>query len=84
MSLALLERELTYWLRSICKNPKLRVKDIAEWSSDEQTVRRSKGADETVIFAPQMGLWAAVKTASVKRPIPGAVGRGGYAGVEQE
>lgn len=71
MSIASLERELAGWLRMICKNPTLRVKDIAEWSSDEQTVRKNAKPDETVIFVPQMGLWASVMTAAVKRPIPG-------------
>jgi hypothetical protein len=64
-------RELAGWLRIICKNPKLRVKDIAEWWSDEQTVRKNARSDETVLFVPQLGLWVSVMTAAVKRPILG-------------
>jgi len=75
MSVATYERMMAGWLRMICKNPKLRVKDIAEWSSDERTVRKNAKPDETVIFVPQMGLWVSVMTAAVKRPMPGEVKR---------
>lgn len=71
MRLAALERALAGWLRIICKNPKLRVKDIAHWSPDEQTVRKNAKSDETVIFIPQIGLWVSVMTSAVKRPMPG-------------
>jgi hypothetical protein len=64
MSVASLEHELANWLKLICKNPKFRVKDISEWSSDERTVRTNCRPDETVLFVPQMGLWVAVMTAN--------------------
>jgi hypothetical protein len=69
MSLASLERELTGWLRIIVRNPKLRVKDIQEWSSSEAAVRKNARADEQVVFCPQLGLWASVPAALVKAPL---------------
>jgi len=69
MSLASLERELAMHLRGIIKTPKLRVKDILEWSSDEETVRKNARAGEQVVFCPQLGLWAAVPSALVKAPL---------------
>lgn len=82
MSLATLEREL----RGIAKNSTLRLKDLCEWSSDEQTVRRNAKSDETVIFVPQMGLWVSVLTTAVKsKSAPtNQTPRGGYAGGDQE
>ena len=70
MSLASLERELAGWLRILCENPRLRVKDIAEWSSDEQTVRKHARPDETVVRVRPMGLWASVLSSAVKCPTP--------------
>lgn len=86
MSIATLERELVFWLRGIVKNPQLRLKDLCEWSSDEQTVRRHATPDETVVFVPQMGLWASVLSSAVKSKSAPAnqPPRGGYAGAEQE
>ena len=86
MSLASLEREMAWHLRTICKNQKLRIKDISEWSSDEQTVRKNVRQDETVVFVPQLGLWCAVLSEAVKSPLAPCnqkKSRGGYAGVEQ-
>lgn len=69
MNVASLERKLVVHLRGICKNSKLRLKDLCEWTSEESTIRKHARSDETVVFVPQMGLWTSVLSAAVKGPL---------------
>ena len=70
MSLASLEREILYCLRIITKTPKLRNKDIMEWCTSEEPVRKNATPGETIVFCPQLGIWAAIKEGACKKVAP--------------
>ena len=55
MSIATLERAVVAGAREVLNNPKLRVKDLLEWSTSK--VQPHDG--EVVIFVPDLGTWAA-------------------------
>lgn len=61
MSLRSLESSVCLELRRITKRPKLRVKDIMEWSTSEAIVRRNATESEEVHHCPLNGVWAAIE-----------------------
>lgn len=63
MSMATLERAILAGARGVLENPKLRRKDIMEWSSGK--VLPQPG--EVVVRIPDPGVWVAVKNECDKR-----------------
>ena len=63
MSMATLERVILAGARDVFKNPKLRQKDITEWSS----ANIQPEADEVVAYIPDPGVWVAIKKEHDKR-----------------
>jgi hypothetical protein len=63
MSLATLERAILAGAKIELKNPKLRQKDIQEWSTSE--VKPQNG--EVALRIPDPGIWIAVKKERDKR-----------------
>lgn len=61
MSIATLERAILRCIRILFKNPKVKLADIAEWSTSEKQVRDNAQPDEKVFWCPDPGVWAAVK-----------------------
>jgi hypothetical protein len=44
-------------LRTVAKNPKLRLKDLLEWSTSEVSPHEG----ETVVYLPVLKVWCAIK-----------------------
>lgn len=57
MSMQSIEREMMIELREVAKNPKLKLKQVMEWSTGE--VKAQEG--ETFYRLPKLGLNVAVK-----------------------
>lgn len=57
MSLNALETEILWELKDITKNPKLKKKNIQEWSTSK--IKAQEG--EKLIFLPNCGVWVAYK-----------------------
>lgn len=64
MSMATLERAILAELREVAKNPKIKQKDIMEWSTSE--VKAQQG--ETLFFLPVLHVYCAVKLAVPPSP----------------
>ena len=64
MSMQSLEQEIRQHTAMILKNPRLRNKDLLEWSTG--TIEPRNG--EVVVELPAMGISVAVKTEMDKRP----------------
>jgi hypothetical protein len=62
MSMATLERAVLTGAKIAFKNPKLKMKDIQEWSSGDITPHEG----EVVRFVPDPGVFVAVKTENDK------------------
>lgn len=63
MSMATLERAILAGAKTVFNNPKLRLKDIQEWSSGE--IKPHDG--EVSVRVPDPGVYVAVKTECDKR-----------------
>lgn len=63
MSLRSFETAITAEARSVLKNPKLRVKDLLEWSTGAVQL----GEGETVCLLPKLGINIAVLAINDKR-----------------
>lgn len=63
MSLATLERKIVDAARKELRNPKLRRKDLIEWSTGEVEPQ----AGEIVLHLAGLGVWVAVPAAADKR-----------------
>lgn len=57
MSMQTLERAILAELKTVAKNPKLKTKDLLEWSTSE--VEPHEG--EVVLYLPDMHVWCAIK-----------------------
>lgn len=57
MSMATLEREIVAEARVIFNNPKLRNKDLREWSTGEIA---PDGDDEVVAYCPTLGVFVCI------------------------
>lgn len=66
MGLQTFERLILAETKAILKNPKLRLKDILEWSSSEKFVRGNLEKGDVMIQLPR-GVWVAVAKASDHR-----------------
>lgn len=63
MSLQTLERAILSELKTVSNNPKLKMKDLLEWSTGEVKPH----AGEVVLYLPEMGAYCAISTANDKR-----------------
>lgn len=54
------EREILHELWNITGRRKLLVRDIAEWSTSEEQVRKNATDAEVVVHCPGIGCWAAI------------------------
>ncbi len=63
MSMATLERAILAGAKVLLNNPKLRIKDIQEWSSGDIVAQEG----EVVIYVPDPGVHVAVKKTVDKR-----------------
>ena len=68
MSMTSLEKAILEGARAVLCNPKLRKKDIAEWSSGK--IMGQVG--EQVVWVPDPGVYVSVKTEHDKRLPPAA------------
>lgn len=75
MSMRSLETAILSELKQVTGRNKLRVKDIMEWSTSEDRVRKGAAADEEVIHCPLNGVWCAIPKV-VSAPID-KIGDGG-------
>ena len=64
MSMRQLESAIVSEARSIFRNPKLRVKDLMEWSSGQLTLHDG----EIIERMPLTGVFVAIKAECDKRP----------------
>jgi len=60
MSMASLEREIVQKARIALNNPKLRTKDLLEWSTSEAAVKKNQRPEEVTIHLPDPGVWICV------------------------
>lgn len=67
MSMATLERAVLWGAQTVFNNPKLKLKDIREWSTSEQTVKGNCGKDEVVARVPNPGVWVCIFKVNDKR-----------------
>ena len=68
MSIATLERAVLYGAKIAFNNPRLRLKDLREWSTGE--IKPHEG--EVVVRVPDPGVFVAVKTENDKRKPTGS------------
>lgn len=61
MSFHDLERWVLLNARVALNNPKLRLKDLMEWSTSENKVKRDLCEGEVMLHLPNPGVWIAVK-----------------------
>lgn len=66
MSMRSLEQEILSKAKTLFKNPRLRLKDLLEWSTSEETVRGNCQDDE-VVAEVSTGVWACVAKSNDKR-----------------
>jgi len=69
MSYATLERAILNGARTLLNNSRLRMKDIAEWSTSEKCVKGNLGPHEVMFRVPDPGVWIAVDMSFDKRPV---------------
>jgi len=65
--MASLEKLIVSELRIITKNPKIKKKDMLEWSTSEEVVRGNLQDGEIVITIPDLVVWVAIKKELDKR-----------------
>ena len=63
MGFSALEQGLMRELRVVTGNRALREKDLLEWSSSEEQVKKNLKDRERMIHCPNLGLWAAIPAA---------------------
>lgn len=64
MTMRQLETTMIVFARSHFKEPRLKLKDLMEWSSREL---KPEAADEQSAFLPQVGVWVTVKMPPPKK-----------------
>lgn len=67
MSLATLERLIANEAKEILNNKKFKLKELLEWSSSEEVVRKNFKEDEVVLYLPIHAVWIAVAKSNDKR-----------------
>lgn len=61
MSMNALERSVVKELKIITGNKKLGEKNLMEWSSSEDKIRKNLRDGEKIYFCPENGVWVAIK-----------------------
>lgn len=61
MSFKTLETAILAEARTVLKKPKLRHKDILEWSTSEHGVRKNLEPGDIATHLPHMNVWIATK-----------------------
>lgn len=67
MSMQKLEREIWNEAKGVFNNPKLRLKDLLEWSTSEEAVRQHMEDNEVMAKIPSLGVWVCVSKVNDKR-----------------
>ena len=67
MSMQTLERAILAEAKQVFKNPKLRMKDIAEWSTSKSAVEATIVDGEVMAELPAIGVWACVRIPNDRR-----------------
>lgn len=67
MSMATLERAILAGAKDAFKNPRLRMKDILEWSTSEAQVKKNLGDGEVYAHVPDPGAYVAIAKENDKR-----------------
>ncbi len=67
MGLSKLDREILAEAKTVFKNPKLRNKDIREWTTDEQAAKEHQEDGEVVAKLPVLGIFVCVFEVNDKR-----------------
>ncbi len=67
MSLAKLEKQIWMETREVFNNPKLRLKDLLEWSNREAAIKVNLEDTEVMAALPRLGVWVAVPRSCDKR-----------------
>lgn len=68
MSMATLERVILASAREVFKNRKLRMKDILEWSTSEEQVKKNLRDGEVYAHVADPGAYVAIAKENDKRP----------------
>ncbi len=64
-----LERAAWAAAKKAFANPKLRLKDLLEWSTSEEVVQGNLREGEVMVAIPDLGVWVAVaKTHDKRKP----------------
>lgn len=72
MSFANLERAIVREARVVLGNARFPLKDIAEWSSSEEAVKKNLTPNEVMLHLPGIGVWIAVPKPADRREQKGA------------
>lgn len=56
-----IERVIVAEARTLLQNSKLRMKDLMEWSTSEDAIKRGLRDGELMFHLPDCGMWIAVK-----------------------
>lgn len=67
MSVIALERRVWQEAKKVFNNPKLRLKDLQEWSTSEEAIRYRLEDGEVMAAMPQTGAWVAIPKEHDKR-----------------
>ena len=67
MSMPSVEREILREAKQVFNNPKLRMKDIMEWSTSEEAVKKNLQDGEVIAELPEIGVWACISEGNDKR-----------------
>ncbi len=62
-----LEKSVWAEAKKVFNNPKLRLKDILEWSTSEEAIKGNTGVDEVVAVMPELGVYVCVAKSNDKR-----------------
>lgn len=61
MSMRDLERSVWNECKKVANRPKLKLKELLEWStSEEQVKKNAKREDEIVVYCPEHQVWCAI------------------------
>lgn len=71
MSFATLQRAIIQGARFVVRNPRLKLKDIVEWATDEKTVKDNCDPKHEVYFyVPDPGVWVCIHKLNDWRATP--------------
>lgn len=67
MSLQTLEKKIWNEAKVVFNNPKLRLKDLLEWSTSEEAVKRNLQDGDVIAQMPETQVWVAISKTLDKR-----------------